>query len=146
VQRNGCVAATDPHNSNIWFARSTDGGSTWSAPVMVNSNLALVDHFNQWMTVDDSDGTIHVSWYDTRNDPNRQKTDIYYTKSTDGGMTFLPEVRVTSAMSDETTAGASPDQYGDYGGLAARNGNAYPFWADRRVQAPEQIYTAEITP
>jgi hypothetical protein len=49
-------------------------------------------------------------------------------------------------MSDETTAGASPDQYGDYEGLAVRNGNAYPFWTDRRVQAPEQIFTGKITP
>jgi hypothetical protein len=146
AQRSGCIAANDPHQSNIWFARSSDGGSSWSSPAMVNTNQPFVDHFNQWMSVDDSDGTIHVSWYDTRNDPNRQKTDIYYTKSTDGGLTFLPEVKVTSSMSDETTAGASGDQYGDYGGLAARGGNAYPFWADRRVQAPEQVYTALITP
>jgi hypothetical protein len=146
AQRSGCITATDTHQSNVWFARSTDGGSTWSTPVIVNSNQPFVDHFNQWMSVDDFDGTIHVAWYDTRNDPNRQKTDIYYTKSTDGGLTFLPEVKVTSAMSDETTSGASADQYGDYGGLAARGGNAYPFWSDRRVQAPEQIYTALITP
>jgi hypothetical protein len=146
AQSSGCISATDPNNANIWFIRSTDGGNTWSSPIRVNANLARTDHFNQWMNVDDTDGTIHISWRDTRNDPNRQKTDIYYTKSTDGGGSFIPEVRVTSAMSDETTAGASLDQYGDYEGLAVRNGNAYPFWTDRRVPAPEDIDTSKISP
>jgi len=145
VQSNGCVATTDPNNNNIWYTRSADGGATWSTPAMLNANIAFADHFNQWMGVDDATGTIHVSWRDTRNDPNRVKTDVYYTNSTDG-LTFMPEVRITTAMSDEPTAGASPDQYGDYEGLAVRNGNAYPFWTDRRVQAPEQIFTSKITP
>ena len=146
VQSSGCIAATNPNNANVWFSRSADGGSTWSTPNIVNASIALADHFNQWMNVDDADGAIHVSWHDTRNDPNRQKTDIYYTKSTDGGSTFIPEVKVTSAMSDETTAGASADQYGDYEGIAVRNGNAYPFWTDRRISSAEEIYTDKITP
>lgn len=146
VQSNGCIAASDPNNANIWFTRSADGGATWSTPLRVNANLAQVDHFDQWMGIDDADGTIHISWRDTRNDPNRQKTDVFYTKSTDGGVTFMPEVKVTSVMSDETTAGASGDQYGDYEGLAVRNSNAYPFWTDRRTPTPEEIFTAVITP
>ena len=145
VQSNGCIAATDPNNNNIWMIRSTDGGATWSAPAMVNANIPFADHFNQWMAVDDATGTVHVSWRDTRNDPNRLKTDVYYTNSTDG-VTFVPEIKITTAMSDETTAGASADQYGDYEGLAVRNGNAYPFWTDRRTQTPEQIFTGKITP
>ena len=146
VQSNGCILASDTHNANVWFMRSTDGGATWSAPLMLNANLPRVDHFDQWMGIDDSDGTIHISWRDTRNDPNRLKTDVFYTKSTDGGSTFMPEVKVTSAMSDETTAGSSADQYGDYEGLAVRNGNAHPFWTDRRTPTPEEIFTATITP
>jgi hypothetical protein len=145
-QSSGCISVTDPNNANIWFIRSADGGNTWSRPVMVNSSSPFADHFNQWMAVDDADGTVHISWRDTRNDPNRQKTDVYYTKSTDGGFTFISEVKVTSAMSDETTSGASADQYGDYEGLAVRNGNAYPFWTDRRILAPEEIYTSKVTP
>ena len=145
-QASGCIAPTDSHNANIWFSRSTDGGATWSAPLRVNSNLPRVDHFNQWMRVDDTDGAIHVMWRDTRNDPNRKKTDVYYTKSLDGGATFLPEVRVTTAMSDETTAGASPDQYGDYEGIAAALNCASPFWTDRRTSTPEEIDVADVCP
>ncbi len=145
-QSSGCVLATSTNTANVWFSRSTDGGTTWSSPVKVNSSLPRVDHFNQWMHVDDTDGTIHVMWRDTRNDPNRKKTDIYYTKSFDGGATFIPEVRVTSAMSDETTAGASPDQYGDYEGLAAYLSCASPLWTDRRTTTPEEVDTAQVCP
>jgi hypothetical protein len=145
-QTSGCIAPTSTSTANIWFSRSTDGGNTWSAAARVNSNLPMVDHFNQWMHVDDTDGTIHVMWRDTRNDPSRKKTDIYYTKSFDGGATWIPEVKVTSAMSDETTAGASPDQYGDYEGLAAYMSCSSPFWTDRRTATPEEIYTAEVCP
>ena len=146
AQSSGCVAATDANHSNVWLAHSADGGLTWSSPALVHANLPRVDHFNQWMHVDDTDGTVHVMWRDTRNDPARKKTDIYYTKSVDGGATFMPEVKVTSAMSDETTAGASPDQYGDYEGLSALMSCASPFWTDRRTAAPEEIYTAEVCP
>jgi hypothetical protein len=146
AQTNGCVLATDSNHSNVWLAHSADGGVTWSAPVLVHANLPRVDHFNQWMHVDDTDGTVHVMWRDTRNDSSRKKTDIYYTKSVDGGATFMPEVKVTSVMSDETTAGASPDQYGDYEGLAAFMSCASPFWTDRRTATPEEIYTAEVCP
>jgi len=146
AQGGGCISASDSNNANVWITRSADGGATWSPPARVNSNLPSVDHFNQWMGVDDADGTIHISWRDTRNDPNRQKTDVYYTKSTDGGVTFGAEVKVTSAMSDETTAGSSADQYGDYEGIAVRNANGYPFWTDRRTPTPEEIFSAIITP
>ncbi len=146
AQGNGCVAATDANNANVWLSRSTDGGTTWSAPVVVHSNPPQTDQFNQWMRVDDADGSIHIMWHDTRNDPARKKTDVYYTRSTDGGSTFMPEVRITSAMSDETTAGASGDQYGDYEALAVRGGCAYPFWTDRRTATPEEIFVAKICP
>jgi hypothetical protein len=146
AQGSGCIAATDPNTANVWFSRSSDGGKTWSAKSKVNSTIPNTDHFNQWMHVDDGDGTIHVSWRDTRNDVNRQKTDVYYTKSTDGGATWQPEIRVTTASSDETTAGASADQYGDYEGLSVRNGCAPPLWTDRRGSGAEEIYTTEICP
>lgn len=146
VQSSGCVLATDANHSNVWLAHSADGGVAWSAPVLVHANLPRVDHFNQWMHVDDTDGAVHLMWRDTRNDPGRKKTDIYYTKSVDGGATFMPEARVTTAMSDETTAGSSPDQYGDYEGLSAFMSCASPFWTDRRVAAPEEIYAAEVCP
>ncbi len=145
AQNSGCVAVTDANTSNIYFSYSADGGTTWSPKKIVHQDLPFTDQFNQWMRVDDADGCIHVAWQDTRNDPNRAKSDVYYTKSCDGGASFDPETRVTSAPTDETS-GANGNQYGDYAGLAVRNGVIYPFWTDRRPAwgTTEQVATAKL--
>ncbi len=148
AQGAGCIAITDPNTANIYFSRSTNGGVTWSAPKIVHQDIPFTDQFNQWMRVDDADGCIHVSWHDTRNDlATRAKSDVYYTRSCDGGVTFDPETKVSTEMTDESAAGANPNQYGDYEGLAVLKGVAYPFWTDRRpslLAGVEQIFTAKI--
>jgi hypothetical protein len=145
-QPSGCVAASANDTANIYFSASCNGGTTWNAKKLVHQDIPRTDQFSQWMRVDDADGCIHVSWHDTRNDPNRVKTDIYYTKSCDGGATFDPETLVTTAMTDESSAGANVNQYGDYEGFAVRNGVAYPYWTDRRTASgtDEEQFTAKI--
>jgi len=138
----GCPAAC---TTNIRFSRSSDGGATWSVPTLVHTNTASVDQFNQWLAVDDSDGSINVSWHDTRDDATRKKTNVYYRRSTDGGTTWEPEIKVTTAQTDETGGGADTgNQYGDYEGIAAFGCKAWPFWTDRRSGGHEEIYTATV--
>jgi hypothetical protein len=147
VNSSGCVLATDPNTANVWFSRSTDGGTTWSAKKILHEDdtaLPKVDQFNQWMRVDDADGTIHAAWYDTRSDAARVKSEIYYSRSFDGGTTFETPVKVSDAQSSES--GGDGNQYGDYAGLAVRNGVAWPFWTDRRAAwgNDEETATARI--
>jgi hypothetical protein len=146
----GCNGITSAASTNVYFSSSSDGGTTWSAPKIVHTNPASTDQFNQWMGVDPHDGSIHVAFYDTRDDTGRQKTNVYYAESQDGGASWTNETKVTTAQTDETTAGADPNgnQYGDYNGLAAFNGVARPSWTDRRTGNPggnEQIYTTAVT-
>ena len=69
----GCTTATNEPGANatstcktrIWFARSTDGGATWAAPVMINNQASLNDQFNPWLAVDETNGQIAVMYYDT---------------------------------------------------------------------------------
>jgi len=147
AQGSGCVSATSTNTANVWFSRSTDGGASWSTKKTVHETdtaLPRTDQFNQWMRVDDADGSIHVSWYDTRNDPARVKTEIYYTRSFDGGTTFETPTKISSATSDESSGNGN--QYGDYAGLAVEDGVAYPFWTDSRTAwgGDEEIATARI--
>jgi len=103
--------------------------------------------------VDPTDGSISVSFYDTRNDPSHLSTDVYYARSTDAGLTFGTNVKVTTAPTNEAIAGADPfgNQYGDYEGIAAFGGLVHPVWTDRRASVAavpglfEEVFTATIT-
>jgi hypothetical protein len=144
------VNGIQTNNIDIFFSRSTDRGQTWSARKRVNDDSTTTSQFMPWLAVDPVDGTIHISWYDCRDDTNNKKTHIYYTRSTDGGDTFEPNIRVTTVQSDESVdnAARNNNNYGDYTGLAARNGRAFPVWTDTRRFAnslAEEIFTAQIT-
>jgi hypothetical protein len=149
----GCTSSANEPGSNtastcktrIWFARSTSGGTTWSAPVMLNNQPSLNDQYNQWLALDETNGMLAVMYYDTVADPGRLKTDVWYQSSFDGGVTWSAAIKVTTAQTNETVAGADlGNQYGDYNGLSASAGVVFPSWTDRRNNASEEIWTALI--
>jgi hypothetical protein len=148
----GCTSGGGPGTnasssckSRIFFSRSTDGGSTWSAPVKLNNQSGLNDQFFPWLVVDDTSGKVSIAYYDTVGDSTRASTNLYYQSSTDDGQTWSAPFKVTSASTNETTAGAdSGNQYGDYIGLDGVSGTFYPSWTDRRNNGFEEIWSAAI--
>jgi len=150
----GCTAASNEPGSSvtsscktrIWFSRSTNGGTSWSSPIMINNQASKNDQFNQWLAVDETTGQIGVMYYDTVGDAGRLKTDVWFQASSDGGVTWSAAAKVTTAMTDETIAGAnSGNQYGDYNGLSGYAGQFFPSWTDRRNNAKEEIWTAPVS-
>ena len=132
--------------SRVWLTRSTDGGHTWAPAAMVNNQASLNDQFNQGLAVDPSTDTLALIYYDTVNDPNRRKTDVFSQTSTDRGATWSTPAKVTTAMTDETIAGTNlGNQYGDYNGLSGYANRFFPSWTDRRGSGHESIWTAAIT-
>src|SRR6185295_17858838 len=108
---NGTVYCSymDGDNTNgyhVFVQSSKDGGKTWGTPKQVDDPTGNApgrhDHFMPRLAVDQSDGSVNVVWYDTRNDASNKKADVYYSRSTDGGQTFEPNTRVSSQSSDET--------------------------------------------
>jgi hypothetical protein len=150
--------ATATNGLDVFLVKSSDGGATWSAPLRVNDDPPGVvhDQFLPRLAVDEADGSLHVAFYDTRDDPNNTKTNLYYARSTDGGASFAPNTRVTTAQSDESgpaSAGCSvnscppdtngdigPPRYGAYIGIAVSNGLVRPLWTDNR-SGSEEIFT-----
>jgi hypothetical protein len=136
---------------DVFSSRSVDGGQTWSTPLRVNDDAsgAANDQFYQWLSVDASDGSLNVSFYDTRLDPTHLSTNVFYARSTNAGLSFLPNVRVTDASTNETCCGAQlGDQYGDYEGMSAVNGIVRPVWTDRRAAVQslnEEVFSSTIT-
>ena len=151
----GCNAAANEPGSNvaatcktrIWFSRSTNGGTSWSAPVMINDQPGLNDQFSQRLVVDETTGGLSITYYDTVADAGRKKTGVWYQSSFDDGASWFPAVQVTTAATDETgdVPGANANQYGDYNGLSGNAGVLFPSWTDRRSAAKEEIWTAKIT-
>jgi hypothetical protein len=149
---SGCTSGSGPGTSTsstcksrVWFARSTDGGATWGAPKKLNDQSSLNDQCFPRLAVDEADGKLVVTYYDTVNDSGRKKTDIWTQSSTDDGVTWSSATQVTSAQTDETAAGAdSGNQYGDYTGLSGFGGIFFPAWTDRRSGGAEEIWTAPL--
>jgi len=151
---SGCTAAgnepgastTSTCKTRIWFSRSTDGGTTWSARTKINNQSGLNDQFNPFLAVDETNGTLGAIYYDTVADAGRKKVDVWYQMSSDGGVTWQAAVKVTTAMTDETVSGSdSGNQFGDYNSLSGYGNSFFPSWTDRRNNGKEEIWTAKVT-
>src|SRR5262249_10882565 len=73
-----------------------------------------------------------------RNDPGDIKADFFAAVSSDGGLTFSRNARLSAGPSDATDAGltsaARNFQYGDYTGLVFQGGTLYLVWADNSAE------------
>jgi hypothetical protein len=52
--------------SNIWLTASYDRGQSWTAPILVNDNVAPVDELQPNLAVDAATGKVAVAFYDRR--------------------------------------------------------------------------------
>jgi hypothetical protein len=78
---------------NIRFARSLDGGKTFSPAININSDAALqpAGHAFQSVTVDKK-GQIYVTWIDERNKKSTDRgAEIWMSTSTNEGRTYSPD-------------------------------------------------------
>ncbi|MFH1144936.1 MAG: exo-alpha-sialidase [Candidatus Eisenbacteria bacterium] len=100
---------------DIWCRRSLDNGVTWSNSVRVNDDPLgpRRDQFHPWLVCDEQ-GILTAIWYDRRDDPANYRWHIYMSRSLDGGVTWEPNVRVTTVASSpaDALALAAPETAG----------------------------------
>ena len=114
---------TKKSGADVEFIKSNAAGSTsFSSPVTIN-DVTSGQQFMPAVAVDAA-GNVHASWFDTRNSSNTSSFDIYATYTTDGGTSFGQNARVTPSTMDA----GNTSFIGDYAGIAASSGNAYPVW------------------
>jgi hypothetical protein len=128
---------------DIYMTMSDDYGYNWSTPVPINDMLTFpyVDQFHPWTCVD-TNGVVTVVFYDRRWDPNNLLMDLYFTQSTDGGITWSNNERITTVSSDPT-AGSRAGLIGEYVGLVSWDGVPYAAWTDTR-NGNQDVFAAAL--
>jgi hypothetical protein len=134
-------AAVDPKGGNVYavwqdnrfstydqvvLSRSTDGGSTWSAPALVADTPQSSDpYYDQSFTPTvavAADGTVGVTYYDFRNNasgpPDTDNVDYWAQTSTDSGKSWGTAKRLTASSFPASYAPQSAGlMIGDYEAL-----------------------------
>src|SRR5204862_3243316 len=106
----------------------------------LNDDLTTRSQFLPYIALDRTTGTVAVGFHDARNDtgvpgsggtntiPN-DDAEYFGTFSTDGGVTWAVNTRLSGGFSNAAAAGNGVD-YGDYVGQDAHAGKFYLVWAD----------------
>jgi hypothetical protein len=146
----GRIYVTYPTKENhvgkaiIQVRYSDDEGEHWSSPATVSIPKGKQNFF-PWITVDDATGEVWVV-YDSFDEPKRYATNTYVAHSSDGGATW--ENQKVSDVS-HITAPIDNNYFaygyaGDYIGITAYGGKAYPIWHDNR-NGTWQLYCSPVS-
>jgi hypothetical protein len=104
--------------TNILLTRSTDQGVTWSSPVTVSSEYGVQGS----IPAVGPEGQVYVAWYGY----DFSSENIYFDKSTDGGLTFGTDQVISPCPNAWFPSMAVDLSGGQY------NGNIYVAWNDER--------------
>lgn len=129
-----------PGNKPDIFARySDDQAATWSAPVKINDDANSESH-NQWHPsawCDKETGRLYVKWYDTRDCPTSDSALVYASFSTNGGASFVPNVRISGKKfrinCTSCGGGGTPAYLGDYDAMTSNSLTSMMVWTDFRA-------------
>jgi len=136
-------------DTDVFLAYSDDHGATWSAPVLVAGGGDGRIQF--WPTISvGAGGVVDLTWYESvepsgtgflNGGPGTSLVDVYWGRSSDGGVTFGAPTRITEVTSDwgATTSNLSPN-FGDYNDAETLGQALLVTWADGRNGIPDVFF------
>ncbi len=115
------------NNTNIFYNRSTNNGFSWEQNIRLTVDTSRAGNPCSFISGD----TVHIVWSDYRS----SNSEIYYIQSTNSGVSWRNEIRLTNNLSESTR----PD-------LEVLNGRVHVFWRDSPTPtAMEQVFYKQST-
>jgi hypothetical protein len=133
-------AGSDP--GDVFYIRSTDGGVTFSAPLMLNTDGGTRPQWQPNLSVSPA-GTLLATWYDARESASCTVGNsgvpcyrMWSRKSNDNGLSWLPDDMLSDVVSPlpaQPDPGIVGSYVGDYDYGSALLTKHVTSWADGRV-------------
>jgi hypothetical protein len=161
-----CTDSTPPAATHLsWDSFAAVGSATGGFPGPAAASATLgtrlltdgegggqnpSDDWFPWLAVDQSTGQAWADFYSTRDAADRKTTNFYARSVTASGATLSvgPLNRVSTGASNHSTTPCCQfdNDYGDYTGLDAAGGVAYPVWTDNSTGDGEAFTFASTPP
>ncbi|MFA5011866.1 MAG: FG-GAP-like repeat-containing protein [Ignavibacteria bacterium] len=109
-------------NSEIYYKRSADGGTTWGADIRLTNNT----NNSQVPAIAVSGSVVHVVWF-----KSIFNNEIFYKRSTDDGVTWGEDTRLSNAG---VSGGAT------YPSISVSGSYVHVVWSDTRFNYRGDIY------
>jgi len=130
---------------DVMFAKSTDGGETFSAPIKINTDTDVTNI--QWfgtMAVAPN-GRIDAVWLDTRNAPTgTDDSTLFYSFSEDQGETWTPNESISLPFNPHIGY-PQQNKMGDYYDMVSDNNGVHLAWANT-INGGQDVYYTHIDP
>ncbi len=108
-------------NKEIYYKRSADGGINWGTDTRLTNDTAA----SELPSIAVSGSNVHIAWEDTR-DGNYE---IYYKRSTDGGINWGADTRLTNNSAES-----------EFPSIAVSGSLVHVVWRDNRDSNSEIYY------
>jgi len=149
------LASVEPSGrstTDVVFVRSTDDGLTFSAPQRINDDGINPTKWHWFGTFAVApNGRLDAVWYDTRNAANNTDSQLFYSYSTDAGVTWSPNVAVSAAF-NPFEGYPNQNKIGDYITIVSDNTGGNVAYAatfnfnPNRGQHEEDVYYVRVSP
>ena len=133
------------NGSDVMFARSTNGGQTFSTPRRINDDPVNHAKWHWFGTLSVApNGRIDAVWLDTRNAANNINSQLFYSYSFDGGNTWSLNVAISNSF-NPYLGYPNQDKLGDYITIVSDNAGANVAYA-ATFNGEEDIYYVRVAP
>jgi hypothetical protein len=138
--------------TDVMFVRSTDGGLTFSTAKKINDDPVNPNKWHWFGTFSVApNGRLDAVWYDSRNAANDTDSQLFYSWSTDAGVTWAPNVAVSNSF---VPSEGYPNQnkIGDYITMVSDDTGADVAYSatfnfnQSRNQHEEDVYYVRVSP